>query len=155
MKFKILEEAIFLIITLNLIHQINTQEQRRRFSKNYCIHLEPHTNTRTPDPRAMDFTILEEALTLPHHNYVLMVHLLNIQEERRRILKNECILSLKSLEPLPNIKTLARGHEIHNSGEVYWIDPQWNASPGPSSAILGIIASLDVNYQQAWDGVLR
>lgn len=60
MKFIILEETLFFyFITMHLIQRILTQGQRRRFSKNDCIYLEPHLNTRTLDTGTINCIFLE------------------------------------------------------------------------------------------------
>lgn len=60
MKFIILEETLFFyFITMHMIQWILTQGQRRRFSKNDCIHLEPHLNTRTLDTGTINCIFLE------------------------------------------------------------------------------------------------
>lgn len=58
MKFKLLKEALFFIITMPLIYRIITQEQII-FSKYYWIHIEHRPDKRTPDPVTMKFTIME------------------------------------------------------------------------------------------------
>lgn len=58
----ILEETLFFYfihVTMHLIQRILTQGQRRRFSKNDCIHLEPHLNTRTYDTGTINCIFLE------------------------------------------------------------------------------------------------
>lgn len=60
MKFIILEETLFFyFITMHSIQRILTQGQRRRFSKNDCIYLEPHLNTRTLDTGTINCIFLE------------------------------------------------------------------------------------------------
>lgn len=63
MKFKLLKEALFFIITMHLIYRIITQEQRI-FLKYYWIHIELRPNKRTPDPVTMKFTIIDDAFFL-------------------------------------------------------------------------------------------
>lgn len=59
-NFIILEETLFFyFIAMHLIQRILTQGQRRRFSKNDCIHLEPHLNTRTLDTGTIHCIFLE------------------------------------------------------------------------------------------------
>lgn len=53
----------------------------RIFSTNYCINLEPRRKTKTPRPN--DHVRNFGRGTLPRHNYVLNVYLLNIQERGR------------------------------------------------------------------------
>lgn len=97
MNFIILEKALFLIITMKPFHRVKTQEQR--FSKNYCIYIEPYPNIRTPDPAAMEFINFGRGI-LSYYNYVLRVHRLNIQEQKRRFFEEV------SSEPRPNSATL-------------------------------------------------
>lgn len=81
-KFTILEEAFFFIITMYLVNLLNIQEQVRRYSKNQCIFsilsFEPRLNTRTLDPGAIKFTNLEEAFFLIISLYSF--YLLKIQD---------------------------------------------------------------------------
>lgn len=95
MNFIILEKALFLIITMKPFHRVKTQEQR--FSKNYCIHIEPYPNIRTPYPAAMKFTIFKETFFL-----ILTVYLVypGTKEE---------FFEEVSLEPRPNSRTLDPG----------------------------------------------
>lgn len=57
MESIILEDALFLIITVYFIYPINTQEQKIRFSNNYFIHLEPNSKPE-------HLTLSEEAFFL-------------------------------------------------------------------------------------------
>lgn len=63
LKFKLLKEALFFIITIHLIYRIITQEQRI-FSNYYWIHIKHRPDKRTPDQVTMKFTIMENAFFL-------------------------------------------------------------------------------------------
>lgn len=62
------------------------REDFHRFDLFSLYNHKAYPNTRTPNPGAMKFTILENALFLIITMY--LVHLLNIQEQRKKILKN-------------------------------------------------------------------
>lgn len=47
-----------------VLHLLNIYEQRKRSSMNYWIHSEPLPITRSTEPRAMNFTILEKTFLL-------------------------------------------------------------------------------------------
>lgn len=61
MKFIILEEGLILVKTM---YGLIPRSRGETFSKNFCIHLEPHPYTRTPDPGSTVLTFFEEELFL-------------------------------------------------------------------------------------------
>lgn len=66
---------------MSLIHQINTQEQRRIFFKILMQSLGASPLHQTPKSGAMNFTVLEEALFLIIKKYI-HIQQLNIEEQK-------------------------------------------------------------------------
>lgn len=72
---KVLEDTLFLILSMYLIH-----------CENYCIHLEPCPNTKTLDPEDMLFTMFEK--TFFFIITMFLIHRVSSKKRRRRLSKN-------------------------------------------------------------------
>lgn len=100
-------EEFFLIITVYGVHLLNIQKQWRIFSK-YSFR-PPSTTLEPLNLKVQNFG----GDIIPNHNFVLTVHLLNIQGQRGHLNKLLNSFRAQSHHKLP----WPKGHELYNFSE--------------------------------------